>query len=68
MDILIKVAFEGYPDGTIKSRTFYAVGDTPSVPEDFANMVIKKGLAVALPERGKAAPVGTDTANKESSK
>ena len=46
MDVLITVAFEGYPDGL--TRTHYAAGKQETVPEDFGHMIIDKGLAVAV--------------------
>lgn len=61
MDVLIKVAFEGYPDGV--TRTHYAAGKQETVPEDFGRMIIDKGLAVAV-----GAPQAKAETNKGNSK
>ena len=47
MKIRINEAFEGYPDGTDKSRTFYKAGQVVEVPDEFAKLVIGKGHATA---------------------
>ena len=44
MKIKILQEFEGYPDGTAKSLTVYKPGEV-DVPGDYADLLIKKGLA-----------------------
>ncbi len=42
MDIIITADFTGYPDG---KKTGFKEGDTPDLDEDFANLLVTKGLA-----------------------
>lgn len=57
MKIEIVEAFYGRPDETAEDFTLYLQGASVEVPDDFARMVIQKGLAKAASPKAKEAPI-----------
>lgn len=59
MKVDIKESFEGFPDGTDASRTFYAAGAKDvEVPDEFGDLIIAKGHAekpAGAAKKGRAA-------------
>lgn len=54
----ITEAFDGYPHGAKQGskRHSYAVGDEPEVSNEFADLIIGKGLAREKPAETRATP------------
>lgn len=51
--IAILTSFDGYPSGaaTGSKPATYAEGDKPEVPDDFADLIVRKGLAIEIPHK-----------------
>lgn len=45
MKVRIVEDFTGYPDGTDASRRLFRAGETPELPDTFAELIVAKGHA-----------------------
>ncbi len=65
MQVLIECEFDGYPNGDKAAPVTFKPGEKPvDVPDDFGEMIVKKGLARAASSSA-ASPAAPATDTRE---